>query len=71
LTGIAFDLARRGLVVFALGQLEQLRGIADGAAGAIEFAQFADQPRAFAPELLGALGCAPDGGVLQLAADFF
>ena len=70
LTGIAFDLARRGLIVLELGQFEQLRRIADRMSGAIEFRKLGDQPRALAPELLGTLGCAPDCRVLQLAADF-
>jgi hypothetical protein len=71
LPGVAFDVARRGLIVLDLGQLEQLRCIADRRAGAIEFAKFADQARTLAPEFLGTLGGAPDGGVLQLAADLF
>jgi len=71
LAGVAFDVARRRLVVLDLGQLEQLRRIADSITGAIEFAELGDQPRALAPEFLGALGRAPDGGVLQLAADLF
>jgi hypothetical protein len=71
LSGVALDVARRGLIVLALGQLEQLRRIAYRAAGAIEFAQVADQPRTLATQLLGAFGRIPDGGILQLAADFF
>jgi hypothetical protein len=38
LPSIAFDVARGGLVALALGQLEQLRGVADGTAGTIDFA---------------------------------
>jgi len=56
LPGVALDVARGGLIAFALGQLQQLRGIADGTAGTIDFAQFADQPRTLAPKLLGTLG---------------
>jgi hypothetical protein len=48
-----------------------LRRIAHGIAGAIDFAKLGDQPRALAPQLLGAFGRAPDGGILQLAADLF
>jgi hypothetical protein len=48
-----------------------LRRIAHGVAGAIEFAQVGDQARALASQLLGAFGRAPDGGILQLAADLF
>jgi hypothetical protein len=71
LPGIALDVARGGLIALALGQLQQLRGIADGTAGTIDFAQFADQARTLTPELLGALGRAPDLRIFQLAADFF
>jgi hypothetical protein len=48
-----------------------LRRIAHGIAGAIEFAELGDQPRALTPQLLGAFRRAPDGGILQLAADLF
>jgi hypothetical protein len=71
LAGVALDIARRRLIVLALGQIEQLRRVADRIAGAIEFGELGDQARAFAPEFLGALRRAPDGGILQLAADFF
>jgi hypothetical protein len=71
LPGIALDLARRGLIILGFGQLQQLRRIADGVTGAIELLKLGDQPGALAAELLGTLGCAPDGRVLQLAADFF
>jgi hypothetical protein len=71
LAGVAFNVARRRLIVLALGQFEQLRRVADCIAGAIEFGELADQPRALAPEFLGALRRAPDGGIFQLAADLF
>jgi hypothetical protein len=48
-----------------------LRRIVHRIAGAIEIGQFADQARALTSQLLGALGRAPDGGILQLAADLF
>jgi hypothetical protein len=48
-----------------------LRRIAHGIAGAIEFAEFGNQARALTAQLLGAFGRAPDGGILQLAADLF
>jgi hypothetical protein len=70
LAGVALDVARSGLVVFTFRHFKQLRRIADRAAGAIEFAQVADQPRPLAPEFLGTFGRVPDRGVLQLAADF-
>jgi hypothetical protein len=69
--GVALDLARGRLVILVFGQLQQLRSITDGGAGAIELGQFGLELRALAPELLSALGDVPDGGVFQLAADFF
>jgi hypothetical protein len=71
LAGVAFDIARRRFIVLALGQIEQLRRVTDRIAGAIEFGELGEQTCALAPEFLGALGRAPDGGILQLAADFF
>jgi hypothetical protein len=68
---IAFDIARGGLVVLAFGQLEQLRRIADRVVGAVELVEFRAQARTLAPELLGALGCAPDRRVFEFAAYFF
>jgi GAF domain-containing protein len=71
LPGVAFDVARGGFVVFTFRHFQQLRRIADRAAGAIELAQIADEARTLAAQLLGAFGRIPDGGILQLAADFF
>jgi hypothetical protein len=68
---LALDLARGRFVVLALGQVQQLRGIADGGAGAVEVAQLGAEARAFASELLGPIGCSPDAGILQLATDLF
>jgi hypothetical protein len=67
---VALDVARRGLIVLALRQLEQLRGIADGGVGAIELLDLIRQARALAPELLGAPGRAPDSRLFQFAAYF-
>ncbi len=53
--GFLLDVARRGFVVFTLGELEQLGCIADRGVGAIEFRQLGRQPRALFPELLGTL----------------
>jgi hypothetical protein len=68
--GVAFDVARRGFVVLALGQLEQLARVADGGVGAIELLELRAQARAFAPEFLRPVRCAPDLRVLQFARDF-
>jgi hypothetical protein len=69
--GFLFDIARRGFVVLALGELEQLGRVADGGVGTIEFLEFCRQPRTLFPELLGTLGRAPDGRVFEFAAYFF
>jgi hypothetical protein len=69
--GVTLEVARRGFIVLALGQLEQLRRIADRRVGAVELVEFLGQARALAPELLGALGRAPDGRMLEFAAYFF
>ena len=68
--GIALDVARGGLIVLALGQLEQLARIVDGLGDAIELLDLcAVKARALAPELLRALGLDHSVGILQLAAD--
>jgi hypothetical protein len=68
--GIALDVTRSGIIILALGQLEEFGGIADGGFGAIELIEFGGEARTFASQLLGALGGAPDRGVLQLATYF-
>jgi len=67
---VTLDVARRALVSLGLRQLEELRGLGDTAAGAVDLADVAAQPRALAPELLGARRVGPDPGVLELAPDF-
>jgi hypothetical protein len=69
--GFALDVTRGEFIVLALGQVEQLCRIADRGIGVIEFREFRGQPRALAPQLLGAIGCAPDGGILEFARYFF
>jgi hypothetical protein len=69
--GIALDLTSGGFVALELGELEQLRGIAQPAACAIELLELRGQARALAAEFLGALGIAPDGRIFQLAIDLF
>jgi hypothetical protein len=68
---IALDLQRGGLIVLAFRQLQQLRGIADRSAGAVELRQLDFEFGALAPQLLGTLGRIPDGGIFKLEPDFF
>jgi len=65
------DIARRRFVVLALGELQQLRGVRDGFARAVELVDLGAQLRAFAAELLRLVRLLPDGGVFQLAIDLF
>jgi hypothetical protein len=67
LARVRFDIARRGLVVLALGQIEQLGGIGDTLGRPIDFTDVRGQPRPLPSELLSALLVRPDRGVLQLA----
>jgi len=66
----AFDVARGGLVVLGLGELEELRGIRDRVRRAIEFPDVGGETGALLAEQLRALGIAPDRGVLELAVYF-
>jgi hypothetical protein len=66
---VPFDVGRCALVVLALGEIEQLRGVGNAFGRAIELADLRRQPGAFAPQLLRTLGFRPDRGVFQLAAD--
>lgn len=67
---IALDLPGRGLVVLVFGQIEQLGGIVEGDAGAIELLELRTQARALLAELLGTFGRTPDSRILELAIDF-
>jgi hypothetical protein len=67
--GIALDVLRGGLVLFALGELEELCGIRDGLGCPIQLPKLGGQLGAFAPELLCLLRVLPDCGILQLAID--
>jgi hypothetical protein len=64
--GVLADVLGGGLVTFALGQLQQLRRIADALGGAIDFRDVGGQAGALLPELLRPLRLRPDGRVLQL-----
>jgi hypothetical protein len=65
------DFARRRLVVFRLGELEQLGGIRDGVRSVIELRDVGAEPRPLLAELLRALLVRPDSRVLELAVYFF
>jgi hypothetical protein len=67
---IALDRAGGRLVALELSELEQLRGIAERGADAVELLELGRQARTLAPQLLGPRGVAPDRRVLELAADF-
>jgi hypothetical protein len=68
---VALDFLRGALVAFGRGELEQLRGISNAAAGAVDLADVARQPGALAPELLGPCRVGPHRRILQLAPDLF
>lgn len=66
---LALDIERNRRIILAFRELEQLRGIGDPFAGAVEIVDFVVQPGALAPELLRPLGLRPDFGVFELTAD--
>jgi hypothetical protein len=68
---ILLDLARRGLIVFGLGELEQLGGIAYRLGGTVDLGKFGLELGTLAPELLGFFGLLPNSGIFEFAADFF
>jgi hypothetical protein len=68
---VLLDLTGGGFIVVELGKLEQLRRIAQPAAGSVEYPQLCGQTRALAAKLLGTLGVAPDGRILELEIDLF
>ena len=68
---VAFDFARHALVVLALGEFQQFRRRADGAGGLVHVDEVGGEARAFLAELLRLLRLLPDGGIFELAADFF
>jgi hypothetical protein len=67
---VALDVARRGFVVLAFRQLQQLFGAGDAPGSAVELGELGAQARAFAAELLRLVGLVPDRGVFELATDF-
>jgi hypothetical protein len=54
--GVAFDVARRGLILFAFGQFEDLGSVADTFADEVEFLDLARQACALAPQFLRPFG---------------
>lgn len=69
--GVPLDIAGRGLIAFALGELQQLGGFLDSGGCALDLLDVAAQARALATELLGALLVGPYGGIFQLAGYLF
>jgi hypothetical protein len=69
--GVALDVLRGSLVVFAFGELQQLRRIRDALGGAVELRELGAQLRPFAAQFLRPLGLGPDGRVFQLEIDLF
>jgi hypothetical protein len=67
LAGVVLDIARRGFVVLALGQVKQLGGLGDALGGPIDFVDVRRQPRPLPSEFLRALLVRPDRRVLELA----
>ena len=65
---IALDGLRRRLVALLDGHVQQLAGVLQPVADAIERAHDLLQAGALAPQLLGLVGCVPDRGVFQLPA---
>jgi hypothetical protein len=70
-TRIVLDLAGRGLIAVELGELEQLRSVAQASTGGVELLELRGKTRALAAELLGARGVAPDSRILELEIDLF
>ena len=69
--GILLDVGGSRLVVLALGEVEQLDGVGDGLAGAIQLFELGGELGALAAELTGLVRILPDGRVFQLARYLF
>jgi hypothetical protein len=70
-SGVALDLACGRFIADELGELEQLCGVAQPATGRVELPELRGETCTLAAELLGALGIAPDGRILELEIDLF
>jgi hypothetical protein len=68
---IALDLAGGRRIVLDFGELQQLAGVAQAGGRAIDFLELTGQACTLTPQLLGAIGRAPDAGILELTAYFF
>ena len=68
---VAFDLARRRLVILGFGEFKEFDGVADGTGGAVDCFDFSGELGTLAAEFLGLVGFLPDRGVFEFAADFF
>jgi hypothetical protein len=69
--GILLDGTRCRFIAVELGELQQLRRVAQPATGAIELLELCGETCALAAELLGALGRAPEARILELEIDLF
>jgi hypothetical protein len=67
---VALDVTRSRLIAFSLGELQQLAGIANTLAGAVDLADVGAQPCALAPEFLRTRRVRPYIGIFQLAGYF-
>jgi hypothetical protein len=68
---VTLDVFRGALVVLALGELEQLRGIGDGLGRAIQLLELRGELGTLAAELTCLVGVLPDGRIFQLANYLF
>jgi len=66
---VALHGQRRGFILFRLCELQKLACVLEALAQLVERADDSFEFRALAPELLRALGVAPDRGVLELPQD--
>jgi hypothetical protein len=64
---VALDLGDAGLVALRLDEVEQLCRVVDDPGDAVQFGDYALEPRTFAPELLRLLRVVPYPGILELA----
>jgi len=67
---VRVDVASRTLIALTLGELQELGGVRNPFAGAVDLFGVGGQAGAFASELLSPLGLGPNGRVFELATDF-
>jgi hypothetical protein len=68
---VPLDVFRGALVVLALGELEQLRGVGDGLGRAVQLLELRGKLRTLAAELTCLVRVLPDGRIFQLANYLF